>query len=101
MNGRKDDADKPRWDLLPWAAVRDVVCVLTYGATKYDDENWKHVPDGRRRYFAAAQRHLLAWWEGERLDPETGYPHLAHAACCLLFLAALDLKGESCTESSQ
>lgn len=26
----------------------------------------------------------------ERLDPESGLPHLAHAACCLLFALELD-----------
>jgi len=31
-------------------------------------------------------RHLTAWWAGEDLDPESGLHHLAHAACCLMFL---------------
>jgi hypothetical protein len=30
---------------------------------------------------------MLAWYSGERLDPESGLPHLYHAACCLMFLA--------------
>ena len=34
----------------------------------------------------ACHRHLQAWWSGERLDKESGLPHLAHAVCCLLFL---------------
>lgn len=88
--GRKDDADKARWDLLPWAATRDVVDVLTVGARKYAPNNWRFVDGWRWRYHAAALRHLAAWALGERLDPETGLPHLAHATCCLLFLADLD-----------
>jgi hypothetical protein len=86
MLGRKDDADKPRWDLLPWKAVAKVVDVLTYGAKEYGEDNWKYVEHYKSRYFAAAQRHLTAWWEGELADPKTGYSHLAHAICCLLFL---------------
>ncbi len=31
-------------------------------------------------------RHIFAWWGGEDKDPETGFSHLAHAGCCLLFL---------------
>lgn len=38
------------------------------------------------RPFSALMRHMWAWWRGEDFDPETGYSHLAHAACCILFL---------------
>ena len=88
--GFKADAHKPRWDLLPWGPVEDIVRVLTLGAQKYADNNWQKVPDARRRYFAAAQRHMVAWWQGEEFDPETGLPPLAHAQCCLSFLAWMD-----------
>ena len=91
--GVKHDGGKPRLSLLPWAAVLVVVEVLEYGAKKYAPDNWRHVPDARRRYFDAAMRHLTAWWSGERADAETGLSHLAHAACCVLFLLALELEG--------
>ena len=84
--GRKDDSSKPRYDLLPAEALHAVVLVLTYGAEKYGDENWRLVPNSRSRYFAAALRHLWSWWRSEALDPDTKLPHLAHAACCVLFL---------------
>lgn len=95
--GKKLDADKPRWDLLPWKATAAIVDVMTYGAKKYAPDNWKVVPDARRRYFAALQRHLVAWWHGERLDPESGLHHLAHAGCCLVFLLTTDIEeNEQC-----
>jgi len=31
-------------------------------------------------------RHIAAYNEHENKDPESGLSHLAHAACCLLFL---------------
>jgi hypothetical protein len=83
--GRKNDSGKERWDLLPWDQVTDVVGVLTFGAGKYADDNWKVVLEPRKRYSAAALRHITSRLRGERLDPETGRPHLAHAVCCLLF----------------
>jgi len=83
---RKDDNGKPRWDLIPWGQVSQVVRVLTFGAAKYAPDGWQHVPEARERYFAATHRHLERWWAGERVDPESGLPHLAHAVCCLLFL---------------
>jgi hypothetical protein len=89
--GDKFDTDKPRWDLLPLEAIACVVDVLTYGARKYAPDNWRAVPDAKRRYYAAAQRHLSAWWLGEQDDPETKLPHLAHACCCTLFLLALQV----------
>ena len=92
MEGKKYDGDKPRWDLLPLDSVEQVVDVLTYGAKKYAPDNWKIVGDYRRRYYAAAMRHIVAWWRGEIIDPETGMHHLAHAVCCLLFL--IEREGE-------
>lgn len=86
---QKHDGGKDRWDLLPLAPVRAVVRVLTYGAKKYAPGAWKLVPEGRDRYFSAALRHLTAWRDGEQLDVESGLPHLAHAACCVLFLMGL------------
>jgi hypothetical protein len=91
--GTKHDAGKPRYDLLPWSALDDVAAVLTYGSKKYAPGNWMKVPDGRARYSAAALRHLSAYLRGELLDPESHLPHLAHATCCLLFLAWFDQSG--------
>lgn len=88
--GVKHDNGKRRYDLLPWRAVAQVVDVLAFGSRKYGDGNWLRVPDHRRRYFAAMMRHAVAWYGGERLDTESGMNHMAHAACCALFLLARD-----------
>lgn len=85
--GRKFDGDKPRWDLLPWDEVEEVVEILTFGAKKYEDDNWQHVFP-RSRYIGAGMRHFVARIKGGRgaKDPESGKSHLAHSVCCLLFL---------------
>ena len=77
--------------LLPWGALVEVGRVMTFGAKKYAPGNWTKVSDARARYFDALHRHLAAWAQGERLDPEFGLHHLAHASCCLLFLLAFEL----------
>lgn len=89
--GRKFDGGKLRYGLLPPYALEENVKVLTFGAEKYEPDNWKHVPDGPRRYFDAAQRHMWAYKRGEMYDPETGIHHLAHALCCLEFIIDCDL----------
>jgi hypothetical protein len=96
--GVKYDNDKPQWSLVPFKAMTEVVDVLTYGAKKYAPDNWKKVPDARRRYIDAGFRHFTAYASGEKLDPETGKSHLAHAMCCMLFLLAFD-KGEDRDQS--
>jgi hypothetical protein len=88
--GMKHDNGKPRWELLPWEEVEETVRVLTLGAKeKYKDFDWQHVKP-RSKYIGALMRHLAARFCGERLDPEDGHPHLAHAACNLLFLMWFD-----------
>lgn len=89
---RKDDAAKPRVDLLPPEALLEVARVLGFGADKYGAENWRGVE--AQRYYAAALRHLFAWKLGAPTDTESGLPHLAHAACSVLFMLAIEHQAE-------
>jgi len=89
--GRKFDGGKLEYGLLPPYALQETVKVLTFGAQKYERNNWIHVDDANRRYFDALQRHLWAWKMGENIDPESGLHHLAHAMCCLMFLYERDV----------
>lgn len=83
--GHKDDGKKLRVDLLSIPALEMISEVLTYGAEKYGDRNWENGIN-YNRVFGAALRHLFSWWNGEARDKESGYSHLAHAGCCILFL---------------
>ena len=89
--GRKDDGDKPRYDLIPPEAEEALARVLTFGAAKYAPRNWELGMDWGRAY-AAARRHMGAWWAGQDNDPETGMSHLWHAHCCLAFLIAFEAR---------
>ena len=90
--GRKFDGGKLEYGLLPPLALEETVKVLTFGAQKYERDNWQKVPDSKRRYFDAMERHIWAWKKGEQTDPESGIHHLAHAMCCLMFLYEHDVK---------
>lgn len=84
--GRKDDQSKNRLDLIEPQFIEGVGEVLTFGAAKYEPNNWQNVENAEDRYYAAAMRHLLAWRRGETVDPESGLSHLKHVATNIMFL---------------
>ena len=81
----KFDGDKLPVNLLSTQAMLQTAAVLKFGADKYHAHNWR---DGFAwsRPLAAAMRHIMAFNDGEDKDPESGLSHLAHAACCIMFL---------------
>lgn len=87
--GKKDDAGKERYDLIPIAALRGAASVLTYGAQKYAPYGWTAVPNAFARYRAAAERHLQTGLQGEELDPESGISHAWHYLTNCIFVACL------------
>lgn len=91
----KHDGDKVRFDLLYGPFIEGVAMVMTFGAKKYDDDNW-HKCNSMRRYFSALMRHMWAWWfKREEIDPESGLHHAFHAGCCLMMLFGLqDMHGD-------
>lgn len=100
--GKKYDAGKPMYNLLPADALEEVVKVLTVGAMRYnepvDQENWRLVANPQTRYFAAAQRHQWADQRGEFIDKSTETStgtdcyHLACAIASLMFKLQLRIE---------
>lgn len=63
--------------LVPADTIEALAAVLQKGMEKYDERNWERgnfysVP------YASLMRHLLAWWQGEDNDPESGLSHTVH-----------------------
>lgn len=90
--GAKLDKGKVRPSLILNGMARALTAVAevgTFGANKYTDGGWVHVPNGFARYEDAQQRHALARAKGEERDPESQLLHLAHEAWNAL--AKLDL----------
>ena len=83
-----------RFDLIPPVPLRYIATVYGFGSKKYDDNNWfKGYPWSWS--VGALERHLNAWKAGEDVDPESGLPHLAHAAwhCITLMEFARSQRG--------
>ncbi len=77
--------NKIRYDLLPAFAQEQYASVLTFGAKKYGDHNWKKGMQWTT-VLASLERHLEAIKKGEDYDKETGFLHSAHVMCNAGFL---------------
>ena len=86
MTGKKNDQNKIRFDLVDSKQIEKIAEILTFGSKKYGDNNWQKVEPFKSRYFAALQRHLSLYNQGEKFDSESQLTHLAHAATCIHFL---------------
>ncbi len=95
--GAKDDDSKPLPALVLGGFARAlnwVVAVGTFGAKKYSPRGWAKVANGEERYLEAAMRHVMAYLEGEKDDPESGLPHLAHAIWNFLAVCQIQARGK-------
>lgn len=79
-------AVKTQYHLIPSTALTGMAKVFKLGADKYGAYNWRNEPVDISTYYSAIMRHLIAYWEGEDIDPESGQPHLWHIACCAAIL---------------
>lgn len=77
--GASKGTKEARYDLIPVPALDALARLYGKGAVKYAEHNWRLGYDWSKSY-AAAQRHMNAFWSGEDIDPETGIPHVICAA---------------------
>ena len=78
---------KQSYRCVPPVAFAALGTVMQGGADKYGPFNWGEAGVTATVYYDAALRHLIAWFTGQDLDPESGQPHLAHVmACCAILL---------------
>lgn len=64
-----------RFDLIPAQIMFELAEHYGRGAEKYADRNWEKGYEWSKSY-AALNRHLWAFWNGEDIDPETGSKHI-------------------------
>jgi hypothetical protein len=82
----KHDAGKIRVSLVPFECIMAIAVVMTEGAKKYGDHNWKgFLANGEDRVIDAGFRHHAAIQKGEAYDQDTGLLHAAHKATNALF----------------
>lgn len=79
ITGGEKGSKIERFDLIPVYPLTVLAKHYGLGALKYDSNQWRKGYEYSLSY-AALQRHLTAWWNGEDLDPEFGDSHLAAVA---------------------
>ena len=70
-------------NLVPPSAKHFLAEAFADGAGKYGPYNWRDKTVSASIYYAAAQRHMDAWWDGEDLSHDAKVHHLAHAMACM------------------
>lgn len=92
VTGAFKGSREARFDLIPPDALTALARVYGMGARKYADHNWlKGLPYSLT--LAALNRHVQKFMAGEDVDPESGLPHLAHAAWHCFALIAYQNRG--------
>ena len=78
---------------MPAPVLLECGLVKLHGDLKYGRYNWRDAGVRSSVYYDACIRHLMAWWEGEDEDPDSGVHHLAHAMTGLAVLRDSQLQG--------
>ena len=80
-------------NVLPCRVLMEMACGMLEGACKYGAFNYRAAGVRASIYYSAAIGHLMAFWEGEDIDPDSGLPHIIKAADCLVVLRDSQVAG--------
>ena len=68
---------------VPSIPLFEVGLAMMEGGRKYGAHNYRAIGVRMSVYYDAIMRHMIAWWEGEDIDPDSGVHHLVKAMTCL------------------
>lgn len=68
------------------AVLAEVGVAMLEGAAKYGRHNYRASGVRASVYYDATMRHLMAWWEGQDIDPDSGMSHITKAITSLVVL---------------
>lgn len=84
---------KAAMSCIPCQPLLELGLAMMEGARKYGRHNYRSAGVRASVYYDAALRHLMAWYEGEDIDPDSGLPHLAKAMACLVVIRDSVIRG--------
>jgi hypothetical protein len=71
---------------LPAPVMMEMALGMMEGARKYRRHNYRIAGVRASVYYDAAMRHLMDWWEGTDVDPDSGLSHITKAMTALCVL---------------
>ncbi len=77
---------------IPMNVVAELGVAMLEGASKYGRHNFRGVGVRTSVYFDATMRHLVSFWEGEDVDPDSGLSHITKAIASLVVLRDAQLQ---------
>src|SRR5690349_9531472 len=77
---------KVPFSTIPTEVLAELGLVMLEGARKYGRHNYRAAGVRASVYVDAAMRHIVRFWEGEDIDPDSGMPHLIHVMACMSVL---------------
>ena len=69
---------------IPANVIAELGVAMLEGACKYGRHNYRHAGVRASVYYDGTMRHLMAWWEGEDLDPDSGVSHITKAIASMV-----------------
>jgi len=69
---------------VPAPVLAELAVGMQEGALKYGRHNFREASLRASVYYDAAMRHLMQFWEGEDIDPDSGASHISKAIACLV-----------------
>ncbi len=79
---------------IPGPVLMEVGLGLTEGALKYGRHNYRIAGVRASVYVDATNRHVLEWWEGTDIDPDSGLSHITKAIASLVVLRDAMIQGK-------
>lgn len=74
--------------------VMEMGTAMLEGARKYGRHNYRVSKVRASVYYDAAFRHLIAWYEGEDIDPDSGMSHVTKALASLAVLRDAEINDQ-------
>lgn len=78
---------------IPCGPLLELGLGMMEGGRKYGTHNYREMGVKASVYYDAALRHLMDWWEGEDIDPDSGQHHVVKCMTTLLVLRDSMLMG--------
>lgn len=72
--------------VIPANVVLEQGLALLEGACKYRRHNYRVAGVRASVYYDASMGHMMDWWEGQDLDPDSGLSHVAKAIASMIVL---------------